>query len=102
MIILLIVVIILIIIIVLQYLHIRKSMIVIIYICIICFVSENKESTGEKEVTALGNISSISNEAYAAIDNDYVQENVSYSLPQRHTITAASPPTGSSTAPAAE
>ena len=66
------------------------------------FVSENKESTGEKEVTVLGNISSIpsvSNEAYAAID--YVQENVAYSLPQRHTITAASPPTGSSTAPPA-
>ena len=70
-----------------------------------CFVSENKESTGKKEVTVLGNISSIpsvSNEAYAAVDSIVnVQENVAYSLPQRHTITAASPPTGSSTAPAA-
>ena len=69
-----------------------------------CFVSENKESAGEKEVTVLGNIASIpsvSNEAYAAIDSiANVQENVAYSLPQRHTIAAASLPTGSSTAPA--
>ena len=69
-----------------------------------CIVSGNKESAGEKEVSGLGNISSIpsvSNEAYAAIDSIVnVQENVAYSLPQRHTITAASPPTDSSTAPA--
>ena len=56
-------------------------------------------------MTALGNISSIpsvSNEAYAAVDSIVnVQDNLAYSLPQRHTITAASPPTGSSTAPPA-
>ena len=71
----------------------------------ICFVSENKESACEKESTVFCNISSVPsvpNEAYAAVNSIVnVQENVAYSLPAGHTITAASPPTGSSTAPTA-
>uniref|UniRef100_A0A1X7UYU6 Uncharacterized protein n=1 Tax=Amphimedon queenslandica TaxID=400682 RepID=A0A1X7UYU6_AMPQE len=70
------------------------------------FKKKNKKSAHEKEMTVLGNISSIPsvpNEAYAAVDSIVnVQENVAYSLPAGHTITAASPPTGSSTAPTAD
>ncbi|XP_019856447.1 PREDICTED: uncharacterized protein LOC109584985 isoform X1 [Amphimedon queenslandica] len=65
----------------------------------LCLRKKYKKSASDKEVTALGNtlsIPSASNEVYAAIVN--VQENVAYS--QRHTITAANPPTGSSTTPA--
>ena len=88
-------IILIIIIIILQYLHIRKSNDSNFYCYFInLFISE---SAGKKEVTVLGNISSIpsvSNEAYAAVDSIVnVQENVAYSLPQRHTIAAANPPT---------
>ena len=98
----LLILVIILIIIVLQYHCLRQSMLVIIY-KLFCFISENKESA--KEVTAIANVSSIPsvpNEAYAAVDSIVnVQENVAYSLPAGHTITAASPPTGSSTAPTA-
>ncbi|XP_019851486.1 PREDICTED: cell wall integrity and stress response component 2-like [Amphimedon queenslandica] len=81
--------------------------IILIIIVLQClyFRKKNRKSSCEKEATALGNISSIPsvpNEAYAAVDSIVnVQENVAYSLPAGHTITAASPPTGSSTAPPA-
>uniref|UniRef100_A0A1X7UUM4 Ig-like domain-containing protein n=1 Tax=Amphimedon queenslandica TaxID=400682 RepID=A0A1X7UUM4_AMPQE len=80
-------------------------LIIIIVLQCLCLRQKNKASADEKEPTAFSNISSIpsvSNEAYAAVDSIVnVQENVAYSLPAGHTITAASPPTGSSTAPPA-